>query len=310
MALRWCIMVALCWPCTVWGQQIDHQFPGGQRFRMGQVEPDPAKELARQRKACNRKIDTARKQIADKQWGRARLTLDRAKAIAVDASQASRINALYRKVDQQGQQRLIEARKQYEAGRYVEALETLEAVSNAFGWLPSGDAARQTAQKYKSDPKVAEALTEAKAAGLDKLVAGLLEATVAGKATAGKPASQPARAPTRAEKVKMLPLKKQHRVVGLLERIAKSYPDCPTGRKARADLDELFSDKAFAARLTEFRRQRKARAALNKAETYRRAGMTEQAVRFYKEVIDAYPGTKQAATARARLSLMGAGVAE
>ena len=308
--MRWCIMAALCWPGTVWGQ-IDHQFPGGQRFKMGQIKKDPAKEIERQKKACNRKIDAARKQVADKQWGQARLTLDRAKAIAVDASQMSRVNSLYQKVDQEGRRRLPEARKAYEAECYVEALETLEAISNAFGWLPSGNAARQTMQRYKSDPKVAEALAEAKAAELDKLVVRLLKGKTESKeAAAEKPTSRPAHALSRAERVKILAIKKQHRVVRLLERITKSYPDCPTGRRARADLDQLFADQTFAAKLAGFREQRKAQAALNKAEMYRKAGMTEQAAQFYKEVIESYPGTKQAVTAKARLSLLESDILE
>jgi len=130
------------------------------------------------------------------------------------------------------------------------------------------------------------------------------------EAAAEKPTSRPAHALSRAERVKILAIKKQHRVVRLLERITKSYPDCPTGRRARADLDQLFADQTFAAKLAGFREQRKAQAALNKAEMYRKAGMTEQAAQFYKEVIESYPGTKQAVTAKARLSLLESGILE
>jgi len=305
MAIRICIAVALLVTGAV-NAQIDHQFPGGQRVRMGQVKKDPAKEIEQQRKACGRKIENARKHLADKQWGEARLALDRAWAIAVDASQASSIKSLYQKVDQQGRRKLDEARDAYKSERFIKAIESLEKVSNAFGWLPSGQSARKTLDLYKSDSRVIEAIAEAQAGEVDKLISMLIAPQAASKPKVKtKPASAPAPAGNRATLVKALPLRKQHRVMELLTRIAKSFPECPTGRRAHADLEELKSDKAFSAELAEFRRKRKAQAALSKAEMYRKAGMTTQAVGFYKDVIESYPGTAQAATAKARLSLIG-----
>jgi len=281
--------------------ELRARFPDGTTFRMGQIKEDPQKLLQRQREACARRIGKARSQLADKQWGQARITLDRCRLLAADQSQADTIMSLYKQVDAEGRRRLKEADEAYRDGRFLAALAAYESISRVFGWLPSGQAAKKAIKRAESDPLAQAAVQEPTAVGLSKLIDGIVRQ---GRQGRSRPASRPASAPSRVSRIRQLAVDKQAKVVDLLEKIVRNCPLAPTGKLAAAELAQLRADQAFTDALKAYRRTSKAVRALKRARMYDKAGMTEKAVDYYRQVIVDFPDTDQAIAAEARVSVL------
>jgi len=277
--------------------------PGGS-IELGQVKKDRDRELKEQRAATAKKIALAREKLAQKKWAEARRILDIAKTYATDQSQASNIRSLYQQIEREGERQLGQAREAYQKREYLQAIESFERIRKIFGWLPAGLAAKQAIKQAEKDPSAQAVIQEAKAAPLNKLVERIL--TTHSRRTSGavRASTHPSTAPSRLERIKVLPPSRQSRLVDLLERISKTYPMCPTGKRAAEELQQLYADEVFAEKLEAFREARKARAALSKAEMYRNAGMLDKAIECYQQVIREFPDTEQAAAAKLELSLL------
>ncbi len=280
---------------------VRHRTTGGKSVNMGQVKKDPAKEIEKQRKASQREADAARKLMAEKRWGEALKTLNRAHQLSVNRRQAAGLRPLFTQIEREGQRQLLEARQAYESGRYVEAVKAFEVIGRTFGRLPSGRTARGALKLARSDPAVQAAIQESKAKVLDDRIARILGGSGGRRS---QPSTQPTTAPSRVSVIKQLKLDKQVKAVDLLAQIVKMYGDCPTGQRAAADLKALQADETFTSRLERCRQGLRARNALKRAQRYHKAGLRPKAIQCYNDVIRDFPGTSEAIEAEAALSVI------
>jgi tetratricopeptide (TPR) repeat protein len=262
-------------------------------------------------------------------WGDARVRLDGAQMLLVDKSDADEILKYYREIAAEGTRQKDRADELYNKGQYLEALKAYHRISAEFSPLPPGRAARDALKLAESDPAAQSALQEANASGMNLLVDKIIETRFRAIARAAtQPSSQPssspasaalAKAPTsapattpalppegvsRALKVKYLPLDEQARVVELLEQIARLYGMSPTGMRARADLDALSADAPLQAALTQWRAGEQVRKDFAKAEAFRQGGLPAKALEFYREILQKYPDTPEAAKARSHVATL------
>jgi len=288
--------------------KIDQTLPGRRKVSMGQSRGRQANDLESHRKSCDRKISDARKLLAQHEWYKARTALEKAAAMAVDKGQASAIGPLLMQIDQEGRRQVKLAAGEYRQGRYISALKAFESISTVFGQLPSGQLARQELAQSKSDPLVRKAIEESKALAMDQLILNLLKTGRPGQKspTTRQASSQPASRPSRVGAIKALSLKKQDRILRLLERIAGRFPDCKTGQLAVADLAQLRRDEEFFTKLSAYRVSRQARLALSNARMYHNSGMKAKAIESYNEVIRRFGDTPEAAEAKRKLATLGA----
>jgi TolA-binding protein len=84
--------------------------------------------------------------------------------------------------------------------------------------------------------------------------------------------------------------------------VAKDYTGTPAGAAAAEAVKAFEADPKFIRSLKDRSAESKARPILNLAENYRSAGRNDLAVKKYREVIDQFPGTSFAETARAELA--------
>jgi TolA-binding protein len=84
--------------------------------------------------------------------------------------------------------------------------------------------------------------------------------------------------------------------------VAKDYTSTPAGAAAADAVKAFEADPRFIRSLKDRAAENKARPILNLAENYRSAGRNDLATKKYREVIDQFPGTSFAETARAELA--------
>jgi hypothetical protein len=81
--------------------------------------------------------------------------------------------------------------------------------------------------------------------------------------------------------------------------IAKAYADTPAGADAQAAVADYEKDAAFVRKANDSVASGKAKGMLGLAIGYVRAGKPELAKKKYEEIIAAFPGTTEAAQAKA-----------
>ena len=297
----------------------------GMTVGMGQIKEDPNTELNRMRRAYESSIKLANDMITQKRYSEARDALEKA---AVNRNplieaQATELVDLYTKLDAEGQQMLGEARKDYQGGKYAQALKTYRMISYQFGQLPSAKIARQELKKAGNDESAQASMQDEKAQAMEDMITRVIDGYFASKAPkgggedepkagksgdratadkAGKadkgPTSRPA---DRAEQIKLMPPSEIVRVVKMLENLARVFPASSAGKQAAADVKALKADKTVGKVLARPGDSDAGRA-LAKAENYRKAGLTEKAAEFFREVVEKYPDTPEAAKAKEALA--------
>jgi tetratricopeptide (TPR) repeat protein len=95
---------------------------------------------------------------------------------------------------------------------------------------------------------------------------------------------------------------KEDEAYAKFQSVAADYSGTPAGVAAADSVKAFEADPKFIRRMKDRAAETKARPALNLAENYRSAGRIEMAIKKYREVIDQFPGTSFAETARAELS--------
>ena len=105
-------------------------------------------------------------------------------------------------------------------------------------------------------------------------------------------------APTRAERIRSLPVEEQLEIIEIMEQITEVFPATPTGQAVAVELDELLSDQALREAVEQAARARAADQALQRARLYHNAGRLEKALTCYEDVIEQYPDTPAAGTAQ------------
>ncbi len=86
------------------------------------------------------------------------------------------------------------------------------------------------------------------------------------------------------------------------ERLANVYKDTDVGKKAKAQVGLIKGDKAIMAAVTEGDRRKKCEDWLQMARTLAKSGKNEEAAKYYKKVMDEFPGSTFAQTARTEMA--------
>ena len=249
-------------------------------------------------------IKAAQKHIAASRWYEAKEATDQAKKQDLKKSQKTAINELYRRLDAEGQRQLTQAKQDYAAKRYLQAIQAYERIFGTFKPLPASVAAYQALKQARSDPAARAAILEAKAATLSKEIDEIL--AKCNKAPAGDAVPTPsasdagsaAKAASRVEQIRQLPIARQAEAIRLLEVLAGQYGKTPTGQQAAYDLKSLGSDEALMAAVTRYRATEEARSAYAEAEAYLAVGMQDKAMECLETLMKHFPDTPAATDAR------------
>jgi len=176
---------------------------------------------------------------------------------------------------EQGMAQLAEARRLFEDGAYREALklakQTRVGFANIFTGVPgAGDmpnvsaAAVALIDTIVADPKAREAIQEYEAAKRYRRI-------------------PPLDAKARKDATKNLDLFKA------LEKIAKRFPDCPTGRRCADRVRRIKDDDKTRRIIRQEQTRRSIAGALDRAEQFERNGMAQKAADEYEKLIKQYP---------------------
>ncbi|HUU21149.1 MAG TPA: hypothetical protein VM389_01310 [Phycisphaerae bacterium] len=255
----------------------------------------PEKELQRMIRGAEYHLDRADKLFAAGQYAPACRSLASAKNLVITAELGSRWAGLCSQLQKIGAEQFAKAEGMFQKGDYQEALDEFKRIAATFVGLPVAQAARKCLIDARDDPEVQAAINETRAAKLFEALAAQCEPTTA-------PTTRPANAPPRRQAVTakaILALDDEPflRAVDALEGIAKSFGGAPTAAKAGAILQSILADAAAKDRLQRLRRDQQAEQALAKARQYQEVGMTEKAAGLYRQVIEDFPNTPQAAQA-------------
>ncbi len=275
----------------------------GSTVGMGTIKEDPNVELNRMRRGYEGKIKLAEEMIAQKRYLEARDALDVAKALRTTDAQAQELIDLYTKLDGAGMEMLKAAVDAYRGGKYNEALRTFRLVSYQFGPLPSARLARDQLKKAENDTDAQAAIQQNKAEAMNEMIDQILDRFFASRRAleekAGKtPTSQPA---DRVSRIKLMPKGEVIRVARMLESVARLFPASDYGKQAAQDVEALKGDKTFGPLLSRPGDSDSGKA-LIRAENYRKAGFKDKAIALFREVIEKYPETKEAAKAKEALA--------
>lgn len=316
------ILVA-CLLCLTWALPINGQTTkiirgqiAGQNVVMGSIGGDSsASEIEATRNRCRQLTAEAQAHLAKSEFFQARDTAMRACNLVVDQPSADELLKILQKLQDEGQQQFDAASKLYDNKQYDQAIKQLTVVWQTFNGLPSGQRASEMLKAAEKEPAVRQFLQEAKASAMlamfdVNLQRALQPATrpasqpTTGPATA--PASQPILPDSRVDRILLLPVDKQLEMVERLEQIVHLYAAVPSGQAADKDLKALQADKKLQESLAHRKAERQADGALSKADMYSTSGLRDKAIEYYRDVIQQFPNTPQAAKAKAALASLHA----
>lgn len=275
--------------------------PGGTRVGVGTVDTsDPVDERQRMKERFKELTDQAQRLIEDEQWREAVDKLELARGLITDRdADVARLRVLYEKLERHGRTLLAEADAAYQEQRYREAMAGYEAIVYLLPDLPAAEEAFASLEAARVDPLVRAFLAEERAARLNDDIDRILgpdpqdddDAPAEGETSEEPPPSRP-------ERIKTLALAQQVQIVELMEQLEITYGETPTGEAVTAELEVLRADEAFMAAVNGARQDKQADQTLKKAQLYQRNGMAAKALIFYEEIIELYPDSEAAQTAR------------
>jgi thiol-disulfide isomerase/thioredoxin len=195
-----------------------------------------------------------------------------------DADTKARLTALTDKLTAFGQQQLDAAQGQIDAKQFAEAAKTLRTLSQALAGLPIGTTAKEKLAALERDPAVRASLAaDKRSAAADAALAKAKSLKAAGKDELAYPRFQD---------------------------VAKAYAGTPAAAEAADAVKAYEADAAFVARVKAKSDGRRAESTLSMADAYRSAGNVDKAKAKYQEVIDAFPNTAYAETAKKGLAAL------
>ena len=256
--------------------------------------------------------------MAEEAWKQARKTADLGKTYAKDKSQKAQIQRVYDKLDAEGQKLLKKHQEAFDQKAYLEAIEGYEEVCGTFEHLPCAVAAGEALGQAESIPEVQSLLQDRKASKLSDQIDRTLggnpqkecEADTSSEQVSdeglpvvdtekNEPSTDPKGQLSRVEKIRSLSVAKQARLVELMERAVNLYPLSQVGKRAADDLKVLREDKALQAKLKKHIQKRDAERLYKLGETYRKADMIPIALKYYRQIVQEFPGTEVAVKAKA-----------
>ncbi len=272
-------------------------------------EPARFYNLEDQVKNAAEAIAQAQQLIQQEQWYQARRQLDRVRGQQTQ-SQARAVRQLYLQIDKQGQLQLKQAHATFNQGKYAQGLKMYRQILTTFGWLPAGVAARDAISRARRDPLVAAAMGDEKAntliETLDKRIDAAFRAAAGRANESSGETPEPSEEPIdRTVKIRRLGDQMLLEVIRTMRRVARSYPDTPTGLEVASQLEALGEDQAFARRLGQIERTAEAEELLKMARMYAAAGREDLARKRYLELVEKYQGTDQADQAARQLGRLG-----
>ncbi|MCK5114330.1 MAG: hypothetical protein KAR11_06160 [Phycisphaerae bacterium] len=268
--------------------------------------------------------------MAKKEWNKALRYANRAKTYVRDRSQKAQLRRVYGKLDAEGQKLLKKSREAFNSKAYLEAITGYEDICCTFGHLPCAIAARDALKHIESIPEAQSVLQDRKAYKL----AEKIERTINGNqsqvddqcatenADEDKDKNEEARdgesssndteedipatdtQPSRVEQIKLLCVVKQAKVIKLMAKAVKLYPLSQAGKQAGDDLEVLQKDEAFQAKLKKYIQTQEAKRLYKLAEMYRKANLIPKALKYYKQVVENFPGTDLADKAKKRVAAL------
>jgi len=306
---RWLVLVLAACCGTVSGQlRVRNRQKGVPDVDFGSKRGPTREQLRRAiHQRCERGIRKAHAYVKQAKYAEACRELAGAPLDAADPDprQKAEILRLYREIEEVGAERFAAARALYDEGEYTEALASFREIVRQFAKLPSGIRAGQALRDARTDPLVIGAMADAKAIKLARTADAIIDKHFAALARRQAQATDapakdpsPAKPPTlRTERIKRLDEDDMLRVIGILQRVVKQFPDTVTGMLATDDLNELEADEKFWARIEALRKAKEIRHALKRAELFHSGGLLDQALIYYRQIVEKYPGTEAAATA-------------
>ena len=199
-----------------------------------------------------------------------------------DARKSGEIDARAKKAEEQlktaADAMLAEVDPLIQQKQYAEAFTKLKTLSSALGQT---DAAQQAKKKLGE----LAAMPEAQAA--------LIAADKAAKADAELAVAQ-----------KLQQDGKDEQAYGRYKQLVRQFPGTDAAKAAQQAVQTYEQDPAFVKRATEATAGGRARGVLALAQSYRNSGRREMAKKKYQELIQEFPGTTYADTARRELAAM------
>ncbi len=292
----------------------------GSTIGRGVIKQD---QVAIERKAMEtsaaRYLDKAEEAFAQNRYALSCQKLRRAKSLLVTRALAERWGALGEKLNAVGGEQIAKADEAFENKKFAEAKKLYKGIWLVFAGLPASRAAQQRLRAAKADPDAETYEAEGRAAGLLKIVNGMLErhrkreadkraatAKVAAKATTRPAAAAAPVLLSDIEVIRGLGDSNFLRVADLLDRIATEYATTPTGQEAAGLFQTLNEGAGYKQRLDRLRSNEKATKDLAKANVYCDAGLLAKAAVMYREIVKKYPGTAQANQANRQLGIISA----
>jgi tetratricopeptide (TPR) repeat protein len=225
-------------------------------------------------------------------------------------------DTLMKQIAEQAKKFLAAADAQFSAGKYAEALTAYRQLVG-MSKLPTAAQAQAKLRDAARDPVVADFLREASAAILfdhaELLLAGWTsqgDTNAAASDKAEAPANGAAEAETdetiEARQAARLGLEDRMKLVQLLDPIAHSYADTPTGQKAEKLLKQMLADHAVAAAIQSRHADDDARSTYQMAKAYALSKMPDKARELFQKVVADYPNSEWAQQAKKDLGDMGA----
>jgi len=276
--------------------------------RQRQEEQKRAEAIARLRQAAeknfNDAVDKARQAVGSGDLAKARKLID-------SAAKQARILGDYGKVDiealasefEDACRKLLEtANSNYEAQRYVEAMQGYEQVIRVTQGLPIAKEAGDKLQAMKKDPAVRTALHEAEAAKTYSTVTATIEAQRKKLIERSKPKEQPAKEPGDVDAIAYMSMPNKVNIIKKLQFLKKQYGDTEAGKSAVELLAKLEADEALMEAVRQWEAEEKVRQIFQMGEMYQKAEFYDKAIAQYTQVVKDHPASKYAAKARARLA--------
>jgi thiol-disulfide isomerase/thioredoxin/TolA-binding protein len=225
-------------------------------------------------------LDQIDSDLAGNQTARAaKLLVSFPEAAKVDPDIAARLTATTTKVQDAASLEVAGVDPMIESQQYTAAIRKLRELATTYATLPAGAAARAKLVQMGSDPKVKQQIDaeHAESAAADALAAAK----------------------------KLQTQKKDELAYPQFKLVATSYPKTTAGTEAAGIVKTYEANTAFMKRLADKANGQKAGSMLSMADNYRASGKLEQARTKYQEVIQQFPDTTWAETAKKAMESLG-----
>ncbi len=183
------------------------------------------------------------------------------KGLPVTTNYKALAEARLAEIRQVGQKRLSQVDKDIQEKNYMQAVGSLKGIIKEFNKSSVAHQARAKRSALLKDPKVVKLLREMEAN----------EIYAQAESREGQ--------------------KLYYQALLLYEKVADTYGDTESGKKAKKLLAEWKADAEFMALVREQEAKAHCKGWFSLAESYSKLGVNDKALEFYQKIIDAYPDT-------------------